>query len=234
MNNSKSENGTSDFIQPSLQTEFVSDEGLLHIILRHRNTILCTVILFLVVAFIYILKATPIYTSTSKMYVEQSGPKIISDYERVMTQSKNYLYTQIAMIKSPSIIGQVAADRQVKHFKTFMGIDNVIAYIKRGLNIEVGKTDDIISIAFDSPYPQEAAQIVNKVVESYIDYHSKHKRSTAADVLTILQKAKEQRDEEFQEKNRQCLILPSNTGWFRSTIKADILLLKNSQNYLKR
>jgi len=51
-------------------------------------------------AFVYITKATPIYTSTSRIYVEQSGTKILTEAESVMTQSKNSLYTQAELLRT--------------------------------------------------------------------------------------------------------------------------------------
>ena len=68
-------------------------ESLVQIIWRGRWIVLLTTVAVLAAAFAYLAKATPIYTSTSRVYVEQSGPKIITDIEKgFMTQSKNYLY----------------------------------------------------------------------------------------------------------------------------------------------
>ena len=91
-------------MNPEKQDYVPQEARLLQIVLHHRWTILAMVILFLAVALFYLLKATPIYTATTRLYVEQSGPKIISRYEGLMTQSKNYLYTQGKLIKSAPII----------------------------------------------------------------------------------------------------------------------------------
>ncbi|HIJ53338.1 MAG TPA: hypothetical protein HPP66_09315 [Planctomycetes bacterium] len=85
-NNNTVENA--DVAPSSPQGNDLPQEGLLQVALRQRWIILITVISFLAAAFLYLLKATPIYTSTSRLYVEQSGPKIISEYEGVMTQSR--------------------------------------------------------------------------------------------------------------------------------------------------
>ena len=88
-------------INPTIQPteDFHQQEGFLYIALKHRWVILCMTILFLAGAFLHLLKATPIYTSTSRLYVEQGGPKIISDFEGFMTRSQNYLYTQAELIR---------------------------------------------------------------------------------------------------------------------------------------
>lgn len=177
----------------------------LHLILRHRWTILVTTILSLVVTFLYLLKATPIYTSTSRVYVEQNGPKIIGDFEGVMTRSGNYLYTEGELLKSTPIVADVVDNAEMRQFKTFADVDNLTAYVKNNLNVSVGRRDDIITVSFDSPYPTEAAQIVNAVTASYVRYHSARKRSTSSEVLRILQKEKLKRDQELSGKFTEML-----------------------------
>ncbi len=207
MDNNKLENGVSNLTFP--QGDALPQEDMLqtalHIVLRHRWTILVTIILSLVVTFLYLLKATPIYTSSSRVYVEQSGPKIMSEYKGVMTQSSNYLYTQGELIKSTPIVADVIKDSKIKHFRTFADVDNLAAYIKNNLNVHIGRKDDIIAVSFDSPYPVEAAEIVNAVVQSYINYHSTRKRSTVSEVLKIIQKEKVKRDKELSDKFAELL-----------------------------
>lgn len=214
MDSNKFENGSSKLAFP--QGDALPQEEFLHIalqiILRHRWTILVTTILSLVVTFLYLLKATPIYTSTSRVYVEQSGPKIMSEYEGLMTQSKNYLYTQGELMKSTPIVTGLVDKPKIKQFRTFANVDNLAAYVKKNLNVSIGKKDDIIAVSFDSPYPVEAAEIVNAVVQSYIKYHSTRKRSTVSEVLRILQKEKIRRDKELSDKFAELLEFTRENG----------------------
>ena len=144
--------------------------------------------------------------------MEQSGPRIISDFEGVMTRSKNYLYTQAEMLKSTPIVGEVADNPHVRRFRTFNEVDNLTAYLKKNLNINVGKKDDIITVAFDSPYPQEAAQVVNSVVDSYVRYHSLRKQTTVSKILDILQKEKVRRDKELSDKYEEMVQFTHDNG----------------------
>jgi capsular exopolysaccharide synthesis family protein len=203
MDNSTIENIGSQ-LRP-VQDDGLPQEGLLQIFLGHRWLILSVTVLFLTAAFLYLLKATQIYTSMSRLYVEQSGPKIINEYEGVMTRSGNYLYTQGELMKSTPIIAGAVDDGQMGRFQTFSDVDNITAYVKRNLGVSVGRKDDIITVSFDSPYPAEAAQIVNAVVDSYVKYHSSRKRNTASEVLQILQKEKLKRDKELSDKFSEML-----------------------------
>ena len=187
-------------------------KGLLEIALCHRRIIFITIVFSLVAGFIYLLAAKPIYTGTARIYVEQTGPKLITDYTTVMGDSKNYLYTQRELIRSTPIIANVANNSQIRAGKTFHNIDNIVAYMKNKLDVGVGKKDDIITISFDSPYPAEAAQIVNAVIDGYVEYHTTHKKGTVLEVLKILQKEKNKRDQELSEQMKQMLEFSQKNG----------------------
>ena len=194
------------------QEEKMPQESLLNIILWHRWTIFITTIIFLFVAVIFLVKATPIYTSGSRIYVEQTGPKIISDYEGVMTRSNNYLYTQGELIKSTPIISVVANNNHIKQLRTFSNIDNIDSFLRNRINVNIGRKDDIITVSFKSPYPEEAAQIVNSLVDSYVNYYSSSKKNTVSEVLKILQKEKIKRDAELSETFTKLLEFTKTNG----------------------
>jgi len=176
-------------------------ESLALILWRSRWIVLATTVVALTATLIYVTKATPIYTSTSRVYVEQSGPKIFTEREEgVMTQSKNYLYTQAELLTSTPILTAALENPSLLKMQTFFGIDNHISYMKNTLQVSVGKRDDILSVSFDSPYPAEGAQVVNVVVDAYITYHATSKKSTSAEVLKILEVTKDKRSEELTQK----------------------------------
>ncbi len=160
---------------------------------------LCT-LLGLALGIVYLFNATPMYSSSSRLYVEQNGPKIINDGLSGQVQSQNYLNTQAELIKSSQILGPVADLPEVRAMKTFAGIDNPIGLIKMNLTAIVGMKDDLITLSYESPYPAEASDIVNHVVQAYRTYDASRKRSTAAEVLRILQKEQREREAELQQK----------------------------------
>ena len=175
--------------------------SLVRVIWRNRWIITVSIIVSLALAFVYITNATPIYRSISRIYVEQNGPKIINEtVEGVMTQSQNYLFNQVALLTSTPILASALETPGLREMRTFARVDNPVAYLNKTLDVGVGRKDDIISVAFDSPYPAEAALIVNTIVESYISYYSSQKRSTSSDVLKILQTEKDKRSKELEEK----------------------------------
>jgi len=222
-------------------------KNLFEIILRGRWIILASIVVCLSVAFIYLKRSTPIFMSTARLYVEPRGPKIMTDSEGIMAQSKNYLFTQSELIKSTPIVAPVLNDPMIAKLQTFSNkssrtlraegadilfehmkgkldepsdkpddgvIDNRILFLKKNLSVSVGRRDDIIAVSFDSPYPKDAAQIVNAVVGSYIQYHASQKRSTASEVLKILYSEKERRDAELKKSFDDMLAFTRKNGMF--------------------
>ncbi len=73
----------------------MASKGTGQVIWRGRWIILFATVSVLAATFVYLNVATPMYTSRSKIYVEQEGPGILTELEDgVMTRSNNYLYTQ--------------------------------------------------------------------------------------------------------------------------------------------
>ena len=100
-------------------------DGLWHAIRRRRRIVLSLVSICLALATIYLKQAVPMYTSTSRLYVEQTGPKIISDSEGVMTQSKNYLHTQVELLKSDPILVAALNKPGIRELAVFNGVDDL-------------------------------------------------------------------------------------------------------------
>ena len=186
--------------------------GLLVVLWRRRWIILASTLLCLGVAFAYLKQATPIYSSSSRLYIEEVGPRILTDNQGYVSQSGNYLNTQAEVLKSTPILAGAIELSDAVRMKTFAGVSNPVGLLRSMLSAQVGKDVDILTASVESPYPEEAARLVNCIVESYITYHSKQKRSTAAEVLKILQKEKDKQDGELERKLKAMLDFKQANG----------------------
>jgi hypothetical protein len=84
--------------------------------------------------------------------------------------------------------------------KTWANADDPMVVLRRRLEVVVGKKDEIISVSFVSPYPEEAAQVVNTVIGSYIAAHEQRTRTTLGEVVRILKEEKTKRNEDLLSK----------------------------------
>jgi polysaccharide biosynthesis transport protein len=178
-----------------------SSENLFEILWHRRWTVLLTMVLALIVGFVYLQRATPLYTSTSRLYVEQVGIQPLErDASGVVSRWTNYLYTQAELIRRTEILSAALRSPAMGQVQTFAEASNPVAALRKALEVQVGKKDEIINISLTSPYPQEAANIVNTVVDAYITAHNARQRDTSAEVVEILKDEKARRDQELNGK----------------------------------
>ena len=107
-------------------------EGIFEILWRRRWTILLTVLACLAAGLVYLQQVTPLYTSISRLYVEQIGPQVWErDASGQVTRWTNYLYTQAELLKSTPILAAALDAPDISQMKTFAEFDNPIAYMKK-------------------------------------------------------------------------------------------------------
>ena len=173
-------------------------DNLLTILWRSRWILLLCIIGSLGAGFAYITRCTPIFTSVSKLYVQQKTIAPPGVDTRLLPRYN--LYTQAELLKSTSVLSAAMQDSALGRMRTLAGADNPIAYVQKNIQVAVGKNDDIITVSFDSPYPVEAAEIVNVVVDAYIADHEKHKQKSSTDLLLSL---RSKLDEGRAERDRK-------------------------------
>lgn len=179
-------------------------DGLLAVIWRRRWIVIGCVFLAVAGAVAYLLLAQPIYTSTARVYVQQTGPQLLTtDSQGMAAQDESYLYAQAEFLRSNPIIEPVVARPEVRDMGHLQNVGSLHRYVKKHLDVAVGKKDRIINVSFDAPDPQEGAQIVNAIVASYVAYNSAQKQSTASELLEVLNAEKQKRDAELAIKAKQ-------------------------------
>ena len=145
----------------------VGHDSLFRIMWRGWWLILLSIVAGLAGAYLYLRIATPLYESTSLVLVDKPGSLPRSDVPQpVGSTLSNYLQTQASMIRSREIIAAALSDPNVLTLPTLRSIDYPVEEVLRTLSASVGKNTDIISVAAQSAYPEDAAQIVNAVVRA--------------------------------------------------------------------
>ena len=186
---------------PALESIEGLSESVLEILWRRRWIVLAASVLAVAGGFVYLQRATPLYTSTCRIHVEQAGPQVFErDNSGVITRWDNYLYTQAERIKSTDILSAALKAPGMANLKALANVSNPIEEVRRKLEVIVGRKDEIINVSFMSPDPEEAAHIVNTIVDAYITAHDRRKRSTLGEVVRILKEEKAKRGQDILGK----------------------------------
>src|SRR5450432_994849 len=84
-----------------------AEPSLIKAVLRHFWLVLVFAAVGGSVAGLYLMKARPLFVSECKLYIEPSGPRVLTE-TLGSAQRSNYLYTQAALIQSTPILQMVA------------------------------------------------------------------------------------------------------------------------------
>jgi polysaccharide biosynthesis transport protein len=208
-----------------------SGNDLLDMVWRQRAMIAIITGSFMAIACLYLLLARPLYTGTSRLYIEQRDPVYLNDTRGIVPRSKNFLFTQCELIGSVPIITRALEQPNVKGMKMFEGVSDPLEFVRGNLSAGVGKKDDLIEVGFDAPYPDEAALMANNIVNAYISYQSAAKKNTAGEVLKVYEAEKMRREDELNKKVKQMLDFKQSNGTlsFEAGDKGNIILQRLTQ-----
>ncbi|HEX8323499.1 MAG TPA: polysaccharide biosynthesis tyrosine autokinase [Tepidisphaeraceae bacterium] len=164
------------------------------VIWRRRWIVLGCVLLALAVGITYFAKATPIYGSSSIVYVQDAALKMVSDPMGGGGRSQGFLFTQCQLITSTAILSDALKKPDMASVKSLQGAQNPVGVLKSSITAVPDKMGDLINVSMESTSAQDAATMVNAVVEAYIDYQGRQHKSTAVEVLKIFQKEVDQHE----------------------------------------
>jgi len=182
----------------------VATNSLPVVLWRSRWAVVLCLLVAAVAGVAYVRTVTPIYTSTAKLYLDYAGIRISNPYEPGgRPQTDKYLYTQAELIKSRPILASAWNVLQSRRLRTLAQAEVPTAYLQKNLTVEIGKKDEVISISLRSPHADEAAEIVNCVVDAYKASRSEHEQRNSAQVLRILQDELTSINKELDDRQKQ-------------------------------
>jgi polysaccharide biosynthesis transport protein len=183
------------FILPPLHGRVTAHERYVplaaywHVLWKHRWMIfLVTFVLTAVVAIISF-RMTPIYKATARVEIEPETPQLQSSndpYQRADADDV-FLQTQVQILRSDNLAWQTIqqlglarslgvipsdqlTDKQIEKHKA-----RLIAAFENNLKVELVARTRILSVGFESPDPQLAAQVATTLVNDYLDHNFKQK-----------------------------------------------------------
>lgn len=180
------------------------------VIWRRRWIVLACVLLSIIGGVVYYLKATPIYASTATIYVQDNALKMVNDPMGTGGRSQAYLFTQCQVITSTAILGEALQNPAVATAKTLNGQSNPVGVLKSSISAAPDKLSDLINVSMESTSAQDAAVLVNAVVEAYILHQSQSHKSTALEVLKIFEKSRKDYDTALTTTQSNILELKKN------------------------
>ncbi len=172
---------------------------------RRKGVVLACLILALGGGVVWLMRATPMYSSNSIVLVQQaaSAKRIDSSFDSPVTGSNGYLYTQCQLIQSTVILSRAVDEPGVADARVLRETESPVGYLKGSVAAVPSKLGELITVSTEAKNPEDAATIVNGVVAAYQDFQSKQSQSSAVQVAAILQKEVASHTAEIKAENEQ-------------------------------
>lgn len=130
---------------------------------------------------------TPVYRATTTIVIEGENQSVLNAEESSATGAnynifENYLETQMALIKSRSVAGKVAEEFDLKASSRYQEKEGFQKIFQRefvdDIILERVPGTRIISVSVDNPDPPLAANLANRLAETYVEDNLKRRALT--------------------------------------------------------
>jgi capsular exopolysaccharide synthesis family protein len=193
----------------------LASRGILQILWRRQLILLLSVVVCVVTAIIYVSQATPIYSSGSRINIDNQSNTIVGNMLIPTGSGADYLQTQCEVITSTPTVQDAVKLNNVMQLKSLANVDNPVGVIRGSLQAGVTRGTQIIQVSYESPYPEDCATIVNSVVEAYVKSQNAKRVKTAEQIRDILKEARDKEEDkrgQIQKKLTQYMDDHPNIG----------------------
>ncbi len=126
----------------------------------------------------------PTYEAISRILIEPSQPNLFDSTHTSadLRTYEPYLQTQVDLITGDRVLNKAIANERVVKLRMITGSKDPKTDLREKMVVDIVPNTYLIKVALQSPDPEEAAEIVNAVVASYLD---ENKRYTATRDTTL-------------------------------------------------
>jgi uncharacterized protein involved in exopolysaccharide biosynthesis len=132
----------------------------------------------------------PTYEAVSMLQVEPAKPQLYGELKSDFGDLKEihpYLQTQVQLITSGRVLKEALANSAVANLPTIAESQDPEADLKKRIHVEIIEDAFLIRVALELPNAEDAATIVNTVVESYLSFNRQHKQTENSELIKNLE-----------------------------------------------
>jgi polysaccharide biosynthesis transport protein len=186
----------------------VNPRTLLRGLTRHWWQILLIWLVLAAPAMYLILQyVSPTYEAFSLLQVQpvshelygQAGSDATTNFTSVMP----YLQTQVNLITTDRVLTNALASTEIKNLSFITKSDDSRADLRKNLDVKIVKDAYLIRVALELPNGNEAAAIINAVLDSYLAYNGEFKRGENSKLRASLFAQSEKIQKEIKAKQNE-------------------------------
>ena len=164
------------------------------------SLVVCTPISYLIWEFV-----EPTYEAFSVLRIEPTTPEIYGSLKTGFVATENvgpYLESQLIVIASDQVLEEVVANPLVNKFPLITKSKDPKTDLRKQIGVEIMEGAYMVRVALELPDANEAAVIVNAVVETYMRQNNAFNRGKNMSLQKSLHDSSEELTKQIKEKRR--------------------------------
>jgi len=191
---------------------------LLYVIFKHKAKMITIFLAVVITVTICSFLMPPVYEASSKILVKFGRENVFMPTSPTVSGSPPILFdssrgerinSAIEMLKGRNLIEKVVSDMGVKHiYPDTDQKEQATLTFKKNLTVNGVKKSDIIEIKYTHRDPVVASQVVNKLIDTFLEHHltvykQSHKYDFFGDQVKLLEKKLKDSENELKNFRKQ-------------------------------
>lgn len=185
--------------------------NLFKVLWRRKWIVLTVMAISLAGAQFYISRVTPQYTSRTRLYVQQTGPRVLNDQQAFISKRESYLYIQSELIRADETLSKVLEKDEIAALPSLQSA-RPLDLLRGFVRVELDTNLDTLAVNATAPHPEDAAKIATAVVDAYIITQGEQRRNTSTELLKYLTTEKDKQDKFLRDKLAERLEFRTKNG----------------------
>lgn len=156
---------------------------------------------------LYLFTRPPVYVASGLIKIESRQPFIAFRCKDDPDESKRYVRTQIAIMRSPVVLRAVLADQRVGSAKHLLKVGDRLAHLQEGIEVEQLDASDLYRVSYAAPSAQEASDVVAAVIQQYFLKQSNEGYRRVQRVVDLLERERARRQREVERLQQHVIDL---------------------------
>ncbi|NQT13346.1 MAG: polysaccharide biosynthesis tyrosine autokinase [Planctomycetes bacterium] len=151
----------------------------------------------------------PKHEASAWLRIAETAPFIAFESRR---RSESNTETQIELIRSPLVLGRVAAQEEMAERIDGEEEEAKIRWLLKHLDVESVGGSELVKVSIETPEPTNSARIVNAIVDAYLDLQDQNDTGRTRRVVELLEQERELRFREVARLRETVRELTEQTG----------------------